>query len=360
MLKTLLPELQASQDRAVFEVLHRTARNDRSVIARQRAVKLLGALGYPEALDDLHFALGEREAIVRQEAAKALGKFKYAHSIDDLSQAMRHDSDEKVRAAAALALGQIGHGNAVAPLLKALQYEPSLPVCQAIVRSLALIPTGYYAAIPELSRIALDEQKEIAFRQTVIAVLGEMADTSVISTLLKTLYDRNTAISKAAALALDHIEGLQIVQVSDRAILTSLRRTLRRSNDSDVRRITARFLGYIQDPDAIQELLQALNDNDAAVSREAGLALGKFGIAAEYGLIDTLLNNPNPSSRIAAACGLGLIGSDNAVDALAQALDDSYVRRTAWKALSQIPTARAKNILSQQPLLRRLWFGLSG
>jgi HEAT repeat protein len=360
ILKALWPELQESQDRAVFEVLHRTARNDRSVVARQRAVRVLGALEYPEALDDLHFALGEREAVVRQEAARALGKFKYAHSIDDLSQAMRHDSDERVRAAAARALGQIGHGNAVAPLLRALQYEPALPVCQAIVMSLASLPTGYYAAIPELAQIALDEQREAALRQTVIAALGHMGDSSVIPILLKTLYDRNAAICKAGALALENIEGLQIVHVNDRTIITSLRRTLRRSTDPDVRRITARFLGYIQDPDAIPELLQALNDNDASVSQEAGLALGKFGIAAEYGLIDTLLRNPNPSSRIAAASGLGLIGTDNAVDALGQALDDSYVRRTAWKALSQIPTARAKYILSQQPLLRKLWFGLTG
>lgn len=360
MLTTLWPELEQSQDRAIFEILHRTVRTDRSIVARKRAVMLLGALGYPEALDDLHFALGEREAVVRQEAAKALGKFKYARSIDDLSQAMRHDSDERVRIAAAWALGQIGHGNAVAPLLQALQYEPAIRVCQAIVLSLAAIPTGYYRTIPELTQIALDERKEVELRKAVIAALGKMADSNVITTLLTTLYDRNIVICKAGALALESINGIQTVYVSDRSIKTALRRTLRRSNDSDVRRITARFLGYMQEPDAIPELVQALNDNDASVSQEAGIALGRIGIDAEQDLIYALLNSPNPSSRNAAATGLGLIGTDDAVDALGQALDDSYVRRTAWKVLNQIPTARAKYILSQQPLLRKLWFGLSG
>ncbi|MCE5215175.1 MAG: HEAT repeat domain-containing protein [Methanobacterium sp.] len=126
-----------------------------------------------------------------------------------------------------------------------------------------------------------------------------------------------------------------------------------KDDDEQLRLESARALGKIGSPEAIEPLTQTLHDPDKGVKEEAITALGKIGDPkATPPLIDAL-NSQYISIRWRAAQALGKIGSPEAIEPLTQTLHDpdKEVREEAITALGRI------NI---QPILKDLKSNDSG
>ncbi|HLJ35877.1 MAG TPA: HEAT repeat domain-containing protein [Ktedonobacteraceae bacterium] len=289
----------------------------------------LGEAGNSNVLPDLYRALKEKEPAVRKEVAEALGKIESADAIPELCQAL-NDRDKTVRRAAAGALGQIKQRS---------------------------------TAIPYLTEAACDGKEDISVRRTAINSLGELGYIAAVPVLLDLLCDNKVTISNAAALALNDIQAFKKAPASfiDATKLSKLRITLRTHSDRDVLCTIARILGYVQDPATIPDLRRALynNKDDMPVCEAVANALVRFGYDAERSMIDALLNGPTTTVRKVIASRLGLLETDNVVDALAQALTDpeGEVQHNAWAALKKINTPRSLSVRSQQPWIKKLlWF----
>ena len=118
-----------------------------------------------------------------------------------------------------------------------------------------------------------------------------------------------------------------------------------RDSIPDVRVSAAHALGSLNDPRAVEALLQALrSDPDAGVRKMAAWALGEIeSPAAVGGLSQAVRSDSSAEVRASAAWALGEIESAEAVEALGAALRDSSVevRRNAVWALGQIESAKA-------------------
>ena len=91
---------------------------DRQV--RGDAVRALGELNDPNAVEPLIQALKYEDRMVRASAAMALGYLGDSRALEPLIQTLKDDEDRLVRTSAAEALGKLNDTRAVEPLIQAL------------------------------------------------------------------------------------------------------------------------------------------------------------------------------------------------------------------------------------------------
>jgi len=114
---------------------------------------------------------------------------------------------------------------------------------------------------------------------------------------------------------------------------------LSEDEDAVVRRVAAIGLGKVGGEPALAGLTAALDDEDKWVRRRAIQGLGRIGgEAAARALGQTLVNDPEPEVRKAAARSLGRMRSEEAFEALKAAGSDLNftVRQAVAQALDQL------------------------
>jgi len=107
--------------------------------------------------------------------------------------------------------------------------------------------------------------------------------------------------------------------------------------NGNIRSKSAWALGEIGDERAILPLIEHLGDVNATARWKSAISLGKFGKKALKPLIDAL-NYENAVVREKAALALGELGDPDALDVLKSAMqdDDVYVRKSAEESLREI------------------------
>lgn len=118
--------------------------------------------------------------------------------------------------------------------------------------------------------------------------------------------------------------------------------------DAEVRRKAAEALSDIADPQAVESLLIALEDESAAVRAQAANALGSIGDSRSLDFLYKTLKDKEPSVRISAIWALHAIGDQTIVEPLIQMLEDpdKDVRFTAASSLAEIADPRAIPMLA--------------
>ena len=122
-----------------------------------------------------------------------------------------------------------------------------------------------------------------------------------------------------------------------------------KSPDENVRGLAVGALGSISSEEAVQTLIEALKDQDKCVRSNAVRALGVIGSEeALQGLIE-ILKDADKSFRRRAVGALGSIGSERAIQAVIEALKDrdEDVRHDAVRALGSIGSEQAVPYLIQ-------------
>ena len=273
--------------KADFDLLVRTLLEHPDSLLRMAAGAALGELREARALPPLSQALVEDlDPEVRAVVAEAIGVLGEADGLGPLSAALTggEEPDERVRAAAARALAQLAHPLAVRPLLQALAEDPSATVRLAAVESLSDL--GNDSAADGLET-ALIQDPDAAVREAAAAVLGEfLADGSLPELLQARDADESPAVRTEAAGALDGYPSSQLTE----ALLLS--------REAEVRAAAAQLLGERGEPGVIPELIQALNDSDAAVRDAAGTALEQMGPITPLENGSGLLHHPEGTAFI--------------------------------------------------------------
>jgi HEAT repeat protein len=168
---------------------------------RQReAIKALGAMGDPRAIDPLARLLRTEEQgnalayRLRQLAAQALGEIGDATAVTPLRHALA-DSHSAVKVAAARALGMVGSTNALPDLVETLDDE-SPDVRSAVLRTLGNIHAQQPIDLHPVSAMLADMDDSVRqTAQTVLAGAGE----SAFEVLAEALTHHNSTVRGAAA-----------------------------------------------------------------------------------------------------------------------------------------------------------------
>ncbi|HUU78928.1 MAG TPA: HEAT repeat domain-containing protein [candidate division Zixibacteria bacterium] len=102
--------------------------------------------------------LKDRDGWIRSKAASRLGELKAKEAVVELSKILKDDRDSLVRSSAAAALGDLGSEakEAVASLIETMKSDRIVGV--RLEAAVALGNIGMESAIPELTKIALEDE----------------------------------------------------------------------------------------------------------------------------------------------------------------------------------------------------------
>lgn len=261
---------------------------------RLQAVRVLGELGNPRAVEPLMASLEDSDRAVRAEAVRALQRLADPRAVEPLLAALE-DSYNDVRAEAARALQQLADPRAIDPLLALMGRE------RGYVRMFAMRALGDLAGVASVAPIlaALDAasfqgrppDEPDAARET-IAKIGRPAVPALIAA---------------------------------------------RSRHDDVRQLIIELLGTLGGDDAVDALVERLRDPDPHDRRHAAIALGRLGDARALGALVSALTDRESYVQEAAAQAIDARWAEEA----RQPLED-HRRRAAERRRDEEEGARRR------------------
>ncbi|MFC1994549.1 HEAT repeat domain-containing protein [Chloroflexota bacterium] len=169
--RLLINGLQISQasDPMVIQALIEVALKGEHKILQRAAVRRLGEIRDPTAVEPLIIVFQKSVPSVRFAAVRALGQIRDAEAVEFLVAVLEDEAEEKsVREAAAEALGKIANDRAVRALVAALEDENVSIQDKA---SLVLVEVGASAVEPLIAALSAEN---IATRQRATVTLGEI------------------------------------------------------------------------------------------------------------------------------------------------------------------------------------------
>lgn len=162
-----------------------------------------------------------------------------------------------------------------------------------------------------------------------------------------------TAVSTLDAIAMDNVEialnihegeeeSPELDEVAEEylAVVEENKETMKRIRseknikpEQDVRRLGARILSESEEPKAIAALIEALNDDDSLLRREAADAIGQIGarnpkipeLMDAVGILITHLAMGDMLQKVTCARALGCLGNKTALQPLVYTLEDKEV-----------------------------------
>ena len=160
--------------------------------------------------------------------------------------------------------------------------------------------------------------------------LGNMRAQSEVETVLNALNDSSGKVRFCATNSLGRMNDIRVIEPLIEVIKT----------DPLEGMMSAAVLGLceIDNPDATNIFLNALNDTNPNVRFAAACALGNIGDNVAVEPLIKSLKDEEGGVREVASIALGKIGDDRAVEPLINALNDPYdaVRIAAANSLNQI------------------------
>jgi len=296
---------------------------------RVRAADALGKIGDPKALHALILAMDDSQYTVRESAARALGQTKDARAVDALVKAFQN-GDWGMRKASAKALGNIGDVKAVEGLLQAIA-DPSKKDVDRYIARMAIVKIGDPAVDTLITAL---NNKSLQVRLYVIDALGEIKDRRALEPLMKAFESKE--LRGRAAMALRYFKEPRVIKLLIGAL---------HDQDAYIRSVSAEALGEIGDKQAVDPIIELLNDkiNRGKSQVSAAVALGNLGGKKATPALLKSLRSENVYVREASARALGKIGDPTAVDLLIETTDDEgqRVRAAAIEALGKLGSKRA-------------------
>lgn len=274
--------LMATADDSLVEDLTRGL--DRQPAAlRREVVRVLAALGNPQAMPAVVRAMGDADEAVVAEAVEALAR-SGPSGVPSLIAAVQ-GGGTAARRCAARALGQ----------------RPGAAVVEALVQALG------------------DADAEV--RRAAARSLGLLKEPQSLAALLAALRDTSSGVVQEAAAAVGNMGD-------PRAIL-SLVDAARGQTGQGANLAVVEALGKIADPLALEFLLQRLDHPDPKLVAAAASALGSFPDPLAADALIMKLEHGHETVRVAAANSLAKIGNPMAATALTIALERAARRGLA-------------------------------
>ncbi len=221
---------------AFEDVVNALHSNDDEI--REEAVRALGELNDPRAVDPLIDILDDENRYIRREAAKSLGRIGDHRAIPALINALK-DEDRYGREGAAEGLGEMGD-RALQPLLRAMG-DDDWHVRMGAAIALRII--GDRSALDSLIPAIGDENRFV--RREVVKSLGRIGDHRVIDILIGALKDPDRSVRLRAVSALSKCRDDRVIDPLIGAL---------NDEDSGVRLRVIRALEEMDDPRAVRAL----------------------------------------------------------------------------------------------------------
>lgn len=277
---------------------------------------------------------------VRQWATEALGELNEPQSVPGLIDRLNDGGESpNVRRAAAQALGKLGDPGATPALIKAAT-QSDFWLRHAAIEALSRL-ADERAAGPLVDMMKTD----VWTRPIIIKALGNIGSGEAVPDLVAMLDDSNEAVRTYTLEALLKI----VIEPFGRRTGTPLTARLRplipveplqrelKSHTAPNSAYAANLLGWLARPEALPDLIEALDSSDESLRDAAMEAVLRHGEAALPTLM-TAIDRPQAALRERVAELLGLLGNPLAVPALLRHLTDGHLpaRQAVLRALGAL------------------------
>ncbi|MCD6309434.1 MAG: HEAT repeat domain-containing protein [Candidatus Eremiobacteraeota bacterium] len=259
--------------------------SDENNLVRRSAISALGTIGSRSHCKDLLSGLEDTDQEVRRLTIITLGKLCCKGAVDLIIPVLS-DNDENIRVACVCALGEIKGREVLTPLCRAMKDESPL-VRETAARCLGEL--GDHDAVPVLIE-ALEEYNNRVCASAASA-LGLLGDRSAVEHLLVCLADPDPGVQSAAVKSLSLLDAgeltalfqaaikgninarLALLRRGDFRIVPALIKILKEAWDYRNRAEALKILGSLGDMRAIDNIVEALDDDFARVRLHAAEAL---------------------------------------------------------------------------------------
>ncbi|HGJ67353.1 TPA: hypothetical protein ENS27_18480 [bacterium] len=282
----------------------------------------------------------EERSSIRNMAALALGKVKGENAVPALIKALEQDKNGAVRKNCVSSLREIENAKARPALVKAMKGDDS-----GVVRSESAYALGVGAlksaeSVPHLIDTLRKDKYESA-RVMAAWSLGELVDKRAVEPLIDSLVkgkDKQKeapAVINAVITALDKLAGNAIDPLI--AVLNN------KDIDEVSKSYSARILGLIQSPNAVDTLVKALQSESVVIRSESAKALGLIEDRRATEPLINVLKDDWVTVRTNALVSLGTIKDERCILPMIDELKANItnVRSNAVVALGSIKDKRA-------------------
>lgn len=223
--------------------------------------------------------MADQDPLVRRAALQALGIIGDIRALEPALAAL-NDADPKLQATAALALGRLGDAHAVEPLLAKLA-SPNADVLFTTVHALGMLKDARACD----AVLALLKHPDAGVRARVAWTMGELLDAYATGPLLAAMRDDDVALRAAAIEALGKFAAAHLApDVTKQAVeplLALINDTPTSRGDPNAPKTVLyksviTTLGQLEDPRAIDPLIEILRTREYTFAQPAVKALGHF------------------------------------------------------------------------------------
>ncbi|MBI4568196.1 MAG: HEAT repeat domain-containing protein [Planctomycetes bacterium] len=243
---------------------------DANSTVRKRAIKALGKMRDPQAIEVVRRAVRDPAPDVRKAAIEALGSLRLKEAIPDIGEALRSDPDHEVRRVATEALGEIGDLAAV-PYLRNGLADVHHGVREHAAEAVGTIgdPDPFNELLPLL------DDSDADVRENAAKALGQIGDRRAIPHLQRKMDDPGEQIG----VKVDSAKALRLLgdQSAAKATIERARGDLE-SDDVEAQQEAIKALGELEDPEAMPVLreLEARKDLDPALQKTLEKAIKRL------------------------------------------------------------------------------------
>jgi HEAT repeat protein len=228
----------------------------------------------------LIMALTDADSGVRCLAAKSLAFYKDRQALEPLAERL-YDQDSNVRKEAAASLGRLKSTKEVVFALLDMFNDDTEWDQKSAVRYECLVSLGKTGSFPATSvPLLLEHFNDEILRVEIVRALGRSCSpdpSEIKALLLKAREDPNQEVRKSAveALARQSRKQTRDAPKDDALDIDQYIEALEDSSPG-VRSASVKSLAETGNPKAVEPIINALHDDDAAVQEAAIIALGKF------------------------------------------------------------------------------------
>lgn len=291
-------------------------------VIRLYLIELLGQIKDRRALVPLINQLNDANPVLIAKCIESIGLIGDKQAIEHVAIKYNHP-DAKVRENVAVTLGKLADPRCLAALLYLIN-DPIENIQLAAIRSLGSVKD--IQSIPYMIPLIKHANPNIA--AAAIEVLGKLGGTNIVPMIQQTVHSENVMVRKAAATALGNIGGPETVG----SLLEFL-------NDKEtiVVSTAAMAIGKMKLVQAIPALTAIIKGQNDVGKRMAVKALTQIGSNSLESLC-SCLEDPRPQVKELALDGIGDIGDDRCVSAVAKLLDDpiKMVQENAARVLDNL------------------------
>jgi HEAT repeat protein len=339
----------------------------------------------PPAAGSWRYRVGGRgsEALEtpERELARALGRIGHDDAVPLLVARLQLPAPNRHREASALGLGASQSPAALAPLLHAMARDPDEAVRLTAVAALGSL--RHPGAVPALAAVVTSNAED-GMRDAGVRALREIGDESALEALLAALASSGgptepmieavarigsgKAVPALLSLLSDPSDEIRataahaLAELDDPCAVEPLLQLLRNNRNADVRESAALALGLIGDRSVVPALIEALHDTASSVRVEAAWALGHLRAVEAVGPLLEHVNGMDGSLRFAGILALAEIGDRRCLPGLRALVEHPHsdTRLAANTALGFLGDPSAIPGLARQLRSRSLWHRFAG